>query len=209
MMFEFQKLPWSGVIFSVQPRIRLLRSYDQRSHSYQGYVLRVRDGEQHTIVAVGNVAHEKYQFQVGMRVSGVGVPVADPRMETASLYKASGIFVEAEGRPQAEAPPPPFHGIPPDLPTYRQRGHRRLDPTTYETKCSDCIWGCRMPVEMTIDQWDQSKKKYRFETFCYGPLSCPIYHKGAARVVPGRKGMSWTERDWVDEEATSHRAPDE
>jgi hypothetical protein len=28
-------------------------------------------------------------------------------------------------------------------------------------------------------------------------------------VVPGRKGMTWEEEDWVDEDETSHRGPDE
>lgn len=31
-------------MIAVQPRIRLTRSFDQRSHTYQGYVLRI-DGE--------------------------------------------------------------------------------------------------------------------------------------------------------------------
>ena len=30
---------WEGKITSVQPRIRLLRSFDRRSHTYLGYVL--------------------------------------------------------------------------------------------------------------------------------------------------------------------------
>ena len=33
------KLSWTGVITAVQPRIRLQRSFDERSHSYLGYVL--------------------------------------------------------------------------------------------------------------------------------------------------------------------------
>ena len=66
-----------------------------------------------------------------------------------------------------------------------------------------------MPVEMIIDQWKPWQKRYRFETFCYGPKSCPNYKAGPKRKVPGRKGMSYTEEDWVDEEATSHRGPDE
>jgi hypothetical protein len=49
----------------------------------------------------------------------------------------------------------------------------------------------------------------RFETFCYGPKSCQLYRAGATRKVPGRKGMSYTEEDWVDEDATSHRGPDD
>ena len=95
------------------------------------------------------------------------------------------------------------------MPVYRERGHRRLDARTYQTKCLACIWGCRMPVEMIIDQWNPSQKKYRFETFCYGPKSCSFYRAGPTRKVPGRKGMSWEEEDWVDEDATSHRGPDD
>jgi len=69
--------------------------------------------------------------------------------------------------------------------------------------------GCKMPVEMIIDQWNPSKKKYRFETFCYGPKSCSFYKAGPTRKVPGRKGMSWEEEDWVDEDAVSHRGMDD
>ena len=92
--------------------------------------------------------------------------------------------------------------------TYRRRGHRRLDTKTYESKCSTCMWGCRMPVEIIVDHWNPSKKKYRFEAFCYGPKSCLLYRAGATRKVPGRDGMTWEEEDWVDEDATSHRGPE-
>jgi hypothetical protein len=66
-----------------------------------------------------------------------------------------------------------------------------------------------MAVEMIIDQWNPSQRKYRHETFCYGPKPCTLYRAGPPRKVPGRKGMSWTEEDWVDDEATSHRTEDE
>jgi hypothetical protein len=46
-------------------------------------------------------------------------------------------------------------------------------------------------------------------TFCYGPLSCPLYKSGPPRKLPGRRGMTYTEEDWIDDEATSHRSPDE
>ena len=112
---------------------------------------------------------------------------------------------------EADAPLPtlPFLGVPPDLPTYRSRGHRRLDARTYEAKSATCIWGCRMPVEIIVDHWNPSKKKYRFETFCYGPKICSFYRAGPTRRVPGRQGMSWEEENWVDEDATSHRGPDD
>ena len=66
-----------------------------------------------------------------------------------------------------------------------------------------------MPTQMVIDQWNPSKVKWRYETHCYGPKSCKLYRSGPTRKVPGRRGMSWTEEDWVDEDATAHRGPDE
>jgi hypothetical protein len=71
------------------------------------------------------------------------------------------------------------------------------------------MWGCKMPVEITIDQWNPQQKKYRVETFCYGPKSCRLYKAGPVRTVPGRKGMVWEEEDRVDEEATAHRSMDD
>jgi len=189
-----------------------MRSFDERQHSYQGYILRVDgtcgDETGEFLIAVGKGAHEKHHFGSGTKLSGLSVPVADPRLEVARFYKTSRIKIEkvAEGESPAG---PPFIGVPPDLATYRSRGHRRLDPRTYEAKCTACIWGCKMPVEIIVDQWNPSKKKYRSETFCYGPKSCALYRAGATRKVPGRKGMSWEEEDWIDDEATSHRGPDD
>ena len=195
------KVEWEGAVLSVQPRIRLLRSFDERSHSYLGYVLRVRGtraGEAaEFVVAIGKGAHEKHRFCVGDQVSGRGVPVADPKLETAELYKVSGLKFLARASEPGDGPPP-FLGIPPPLPIYRERGHRRLAARTYSTSCMTCI-----------DQWNPSEKKYRRETFCYGPKSCPLYKAGPTRKVPGRKGMTWEEEDWVDEDATAHRGPDD
>lgn len=66
-----------------------------------------------------------------------------------------------------------------------------------------------MAVEMIIDQWNPSTRRYRTETFCYGPRSCSFYRSGPQRKVPSRRGMTYTEEDWIDEEATSHRGSDE
>ena len=66
-----------------------------------------------------------------------------------------------------------------------------------------------MAVQMIMDQWNPSKRRFRTETFCYGPRSCSLYQSGAERKVPGRRGMSYTEEDWIDDEATSHRGLDE
>jgi hypothetical protein len=198
-------------VTSVQPRIRLLRSFDQRSHSYLGYVLGL-DGEvggerRAFAVAIGKAAQAKHEFQVGFEVRGEATAVPDPRTEPAELYKASKLKVL--GSTPESAAPPPWRGPPPPLEVYRERGHRRLAAKTYDTSCSACIWGARMATEMIIDQWNPSRARWRFETHCYGPKSCTRYKSGPARKVPGRKGMSWTEEDWVDEDATAHRGPDE
>jgi hypothetical protein len=209
---ELEKLFFQGIVASVQPRIRLLRSFDQRNHSYLGYVLRVngiiRDTQLEFLVGIGKSAQSKHTFRVDDGISGQCQPVEDQRLETVEYYKTSKLKLLQ--RPQeTEKKAPPWVGVPPDLETYRQRGHRRIDVNTYDTKCTACIWGCHMAVEMIIDHWNPSNKKFRTETFCYGPKSCPFYKAGPTRKVPGRKGMSWEEEDWVDEDAVSHRSMDE
>ncbi|MHB8482022.1 MAG: hypothetical protein ACYDBV_04690 [Nitrospiria bacterium] len=209
---EVEKIIWSGCILAVQPRISLMRSFDQRAHSYKGYILRIEgvcgDNTGEFLIAVGKEAHEKHQFLRGMMLSGESCPVLNPRLETAEFYKTSRIKVINKAG-NVISQPPPFHGISPSLEIYRQRGHRRLDARTFESKCATCIWGCRMPVEITIDHWNPSKKRYRLETFCYGPKICPSYKAGATRRVPGRNGITWEEEDWVDQEMTLHREPDD
>lgn len=127
----------------------------------------------------------------------------DARTEVAELYKTAKL--KLLNRPaESMSSPPPWLDVPPALEVYRERGHRRLDPKTFDTKCTACVWGCKMAVEIIIDQWKPTNVRWRAETFCYGPKSCALYRAGATRKVPGRKGMSW-----VDEEATRHRGPDE
>lgn len=119
-----EKLAWQGVLLSVQPRIRLTRSFDQVSHSYLGYSLNVRgtvgNEVREFLVAVGQVAHTKHQFQAAAAVSGNALPVPDPHLETADLYKVSKLKV---GPPEAvdETIPPPWRGVPPPLEVYRER----------------------------------------------------------------------------------------
>ena len=206
------KLDWRGRITSVQPRFRLLRSFDQRSHTYLGYALRVLGtiaGEHREAwFGVGPAAHEKHRFEVGQQAGGCAQPVADPRAEAVEFYKVTRIVVTA--RNGSPSTPPPWQGVAPPIEVYRERGHRRLAARTYASAgCSGCIWGARMPVEIVVDHWKPDQKRHRFETFCYGPKSCALYRPGPTRKVPGRRGMTYEEEDWIYVEETAHRGPDE
>jgi len=219
------KLIFKGIILSVQPRVRMIRSFDERSHNYLGYALLIKGvidyverefpdrAEQDNSVkifsvGIGKAAQEKHQFCAGDEVSGECVSVADERLEPVEFYKVSKLKKTGRNTIQSHNPPP-WEGVPPDLEVYRERGHRRLAARTYDSKCTTCIWGSRMPVEIIIDNWNPGKRKYRFETFCYGPLSCKLYKSGPTRNVEGRNGMVYEEEDWVDEEETGHREIDE
>jgi hypothetical protein len=186
------------VVVSVQPRIRLLRSFDEGTHSYIGYVLGL-EGKLGTqkggvfLIALGEGAQEKHALRVEDEVSGFSVPVEDPELETAAYYKRSALEPHRRGEAPTESNPRgrPTTECRPPLTGYRERGHRRLDARTYATKCATCVWGCKMPVEMIIDQWNRSRGpdnvRRRMETFRYGSEDCQSYKAGP--LVPGRTGM--------------------
>jgi hypothetical protein len=190
----------------------MMRSFDKRSHTYLGYVLFlkgiVEGNNRNFIVAIGKGAQNKHGFQIGDRIEGMSEPVSDERQEVAKYYKASKLRILDRGSGGREKPPP-WTSSAPDLETYRQLERRRLAARTYDLNCQGCIWGCKMPVEIILDHWNPSKRKYRFETFCYGPKSCPFYSSGPTRKVPGRQGMTWEEEDWIDKEATANRSENE
>jgi hypothetical protein len=201
------KQAFAGTITAVKARIRLLRSFDQISHAYLGYVL-VLDGEfegqltDGLRIAIGPKAHEKRQFRIGDRISGIAIAVADPETEWATHYKVSGLKLLARNAPEQNAPANPDGDIAPPLPEYRARGHRRLDKSTYTERCQRCPFGLVMPTEMIIDQWNPTNKRWRYETHCYGPRDCPRYRAGKAYRVPGRSpGMVWVDDDVEREKA--------
>lgn len=70
------KVPWSGVLQTVQPRIRLTRSFDQRSHTYQGFTLRIKgklgSEQREFLVGIGEAAQAKHQFRAGDYGEGLG-----------------------------------------------------------------------------------------------------------------------------------------
>jgi hypothetical protein len=128
------KIAWQGVLLAVQPRIRLTRSFDQRSHTYLGYTLKARgkvgSEDREFLVGVGQGAHAKHQFQAGTAVSGDAHTVPDPQLETVEFYKVSNLRVGPR-ETNDEASPSPWRSVPPPLAVYRERGHRRLGGSTF------------------------------------------------------------------------------
>ena len=84
------KYGFQGEIISAQSRIRLLRSYDQRNHSYLGYSLTisgVMDGESGEFtVGIGKAAQQKHEFRCGDVVSGVCEQVRFPRESSVGIF---------------------------------------------------------------------------------------------------------------------------
>ena len=208
-----EKLRFSGTVTAVQPRIRLLRSFDESSHSYLGYAVTLQgevDGlnTESFSIGIGKSTQAALRLQAGDTITGLCLPVPDPCKEPVAYYRVSKLQRIASA--PSGGSPPPWVTAPPDLTIYRQRGHRRLSARSYHTKCSGCIWAAKMAVEIIIDNWDRyGRREYRYETFCYGPLSCSRYSAGPKRQVRGRGGMVYVEEDWVDEQMTAHRDPDE
>jgi hypothetical protein len=202
-----ETIGFSGKVLAVKARIRLMRSFDQVSHQYQGYVLVLQDDEAlETVrrIAIGPSAHAKHQFRIGDRVSGTAHRVPDPATEWAEFYRVSGLRLEQRGPKAQQRPPDPEGGIAVPLDVYRANGHRRLDAKTCAEQCARCPWGLTMATEIILDQWNPSKRTWRFETHCYGPRGCPRYTAGPPRRVPGRKpGMVWIDDD-VERERLRH-----
>lgn len=90
------KLIFSGKITSIQPRIRLTRSFDEASHTYLGYAIRLEgeiDNNQTAFsIGIGKAAHTKHQFKVNDTITGECLPVPDPDMEPADLQAQSHLI---------------------------------------------------------------------------------------------------------------------
>jgi hypothetical protein len=142
------KLTFTGQITSIQPRIRLTRSFDEASHTYLGYAIKIAGTiyaeETNFSIGIGKAAQAKFNFKVNDVISGECLPVLDPDMEPVDYYKVSKLAKVAEGEQGSLSAP--WELVAPELEVYRERGHRRLAARTYDSKCSSCMWGARMPV---------------------------------------------------------------
>ena len=81
--------------------------------------------------------------------------------------------------------------------TYENRGARLLSKKLWETKCFKCIWANMANVEIQWD-FDNNIKKYRFESFCYGPKLCKLYKMGRPRSVAYKNRGSAIDDGYLD-----------
>ena len=208
---EPEKIEWQGTILSVQPRTTVWRyRLDNRTHYHRGYNLFI-DGEANGIkasfsVAISEIQQKKLMFRIGDEAKGTAWTKMYHVSDYADYYRAGGLKITRKAE-HAETSPPPYLIEPPDLATYAQRGARMLSAASYKGKCFPCAWATMSAVEIEYN-WGVSKK-YRFESFCYGPKSCKLYKMGKPRAVPYKGDGSTYDEGWMDDLCTENRGWDD
>lgn len=120
---------FKGTIISIQPRIRLTRSFDEASHTYLGYAITLEGELDNTnttfSIGIGKAAQTKHQFKVNDVISGECIPVADPDLEPTEYYKFSKLKLITQSTTISNTSSP-WELIPPEPEVYRDKGHCRL-----------------------------------------------------------------------------------
>lgn len=208
-----RKVNWQGEITAIQPRTRVWRYLTHnRTHYYLGYNLFITgsssDGKEQFTVGISEKQQLKGLFRIGDIIKGTAWTKQYEEREFADYYKAGSLKLLSRATVSLEITPPPWIMVPPAMQVYEERGARILSKNLWETKCFKCIWANMANVEI---QWDFDKniKKYRFETFCYGPKSCKFYKMGRARSVPYKNMDSAIDDGWLDDICTEGRDEDD
>jgi len=186
-------------------------------------------------VAISEKQEAKLNIHIGDELKGTGWTKKYPEIEFADYYRAGSlkklkagdsyyaqemtvkiddVNTRYDGTPiprvnSSDYPGPPWSTSVPPLEIYAWRGERMLSKASWKGKCFRCIWANMANVTIQYD-FDRNLVRNRFETFCYGPLSCKYYNMGPARAVP-YKGMSGAkDQGWLDEICVEYRNdPDE
>ncbi len=202
------KIKWSGEIKSIQPRTRVWRYITHnRTHYHLGYNIFLTsesdDGITEFSVAISEKQYQKAEFIIGDKVQGTAWTKMYPKREFAVYYRAGSLrIIEKNTNPIDLICP--WIGQPPKMEVYERRGARMLSKSSWKGKCFTCYWATMSNVEV---QWDFDKdiKRYRFESFCYGPKSCQNYKMGRARSVPYKNRDSALDDGWLDDICTEGR----
>ncbi len=90
---HMDKHNFTGKVISIQPRIRLSRSFDEASYTYLVYAITLGGGinDQNTTFSIGisKAAHAKHQYKMNGVISGACMPVPNPEFEPTQYYKVS------------------------------------------------------------------------------------------------------------------------
>ncbi len=209
---ESVKIKWKGRIVSIQPRTRVWRYVtDNRTHYHIGYNLFLEglsdEGVESFAVAISEKQQLKGAFRIGDIISGTAWTKKYPEREYADYYRAGDLKI-LERSTQVEETSSPWTGPLPEMDVYEYRGARMLSKSLWKGKCFTCFYAAMSNVEI---QWDFDKniKKYRYESFCYGPKSCKYYKPGSARSVPYKGRGSALDTGWLDDLCTENRGWDD
>jgi len=202
------RIRWQGQIESVQCRAWVWRyKMDNRTHHHLGFNLFLKGeaGERQGrfIVAVSDTRHTKLKFRIGDVFKGTAWPCIKAKHDIADFYRAGGFKVVSHADEHADSSGPPFAGLLPPIDVFEWRGARMLDAKLWRKRCFACMWANKSAVE--IEYKFGKVKRYRKETFCYGPRSCPLYDMGPARQVPYLDSFPSLDEGWMDDLCTEQR----
>lgn len=207
-MNEQKKINWQGKILSVQPRTAVWRYViDNRTHSHLGFNLFLEgeaDGEERKFaIAISEKQQQKGLFQIGDIIKGTAWTKKYPKLEYADFYRAGALKHISKTENNVAPIPPPWIKLPPSMDIYEWRGARVLSKASWRGKCFTCIWASMAAVTIEYD-WDRIRK-YRYESFCYGPKSCKYYKRGKVPMVPYKDRGSFPDDGGLDEIITENR----
>lgn len=184
---------------------------DNRTHHHTGFNLFLEgetDGwDGRFILAVSDTQHGKLQFRIGDEFKGTAWPCIKAKHDIADYYRAGGFKVLSRAHGASENDGPPFTGLLPPIAEFERRGARVLDANLWRKQCFTCMWANKSAVE--IEYRFGRVKRYRKETFCYGPRSCPLYEMGPPRKVQYFDTSPSIDEGWMDDICTERRGEDD
>lgn len=206
------KIEWRGTIRSIQPRTRVWRYMTHnRTHYHLGYNIflegECEEGLSEFSIAISEQQQIKGMFRIGDNLKGTAWTKKYPEREFADFYRAGSLKVIERNGNSTETVSP-WTGVMPIMEEYEYRGARMLASSQWKGRCFECYYAAMANVEIQWD-FDRNIKKYRFESFCYGPKSCKNYKPGRARSVPYKNKDSALDHGGLDEMCTENRGWDD
>ena len=206
------RIRWQGQIESVQCRAWVWRyKMDNRTHNHLGFNVFVNgeaDGQKgRFIVAVSDTQHAKQRFRIGDVFKGTAWPCIKAKHDIADYYRAGGLRALSRADEEPDSVGPPFTDLLPPIEVFQKRGARMLDAKLWRKKCFTCMWANKSAVE--IEYRFDKVKRYRKETFCYGPRSCPLYDMGPPRLVQHFGSFPSIDDGWMDDLCTERRGDED